>query len=149
MAEADPDRNSFEDLARAVADEVNRAVDRLSEIDADAIARVAGEEAERARRWLEELARSLRIQGDDPLRHDGPHPLDLPTPEQGAALAAIESGRWKLAPETATLGVEGEGPEPHDALGLGLELRIRDWITADGELTQAGRKALARWLDAA
>jgi hypothetical protein len=87
--------------------------------------------------------------GDDPLRHAGPHPLDLPTTEQGAALAALESGRWRVEPGTATLGVHGEGPGPHDALGLVRELRVRDWITPDGELTLAGRKALARWLDAA
>jgi hypothetical protein len=29
------------------------------------------------------------------------------------------------------------------------ELRVRDWITADGEITLAGRWALSRWLDVA
>jgi hypothetical protein len=28
------------------------------------------------------------------------------------------------------------------------ELRVRDWITAEGKLTLAGRRALSRWLDA-
>ena len=141
MADDEPNRNSFEDIARALADEVNRAVERVA----------TSEEIERARRWLEELARSLRVDvagGDDPLRHAGPHPLDLPTPEQGAALAALESGRWKLEPDTITLGASGEGPAPDDALGLALELRVRDWMTVDGEITLAGRKALSRWLDA-
>jgi hypothetical protein len=29
------------------------------------------------------------------------------------------------------------------------ELRVRDWITPDGELTLVGSRALGRWLDAA
>jgi hypothetical protein len=136
MDDESPDRNSFEDMARAVADELNRAVERFA----------GSEEVERARRWLEDLAQSLRA--DDPTRHTGPHPLDMPTAEQGAALAALESGRWKLEPDTSALGASGEGPAPEDALGVALELRVRDWITVDGELTTSGRKALARWLDA-
>jgi hypothetical protein len=28
------------------------------------------------------------------------------------------------------------------------ELRVRDWITPEGKLTLAGRRALSRWLDA-
>jgi hypothetical protein len=28
-------------------------------------------------------------------------------------------------------------------------MRVRDWMTADGEITVAGRHALRRWLDAA
>jgi hypothetical protein len=28
-------------------------------------------------------------------------------------------------------------------------MRVRDWMTADGEITLAGRNALRRWLDAA
>src|SRR6516165_9678270 len=31
---------------------------------------------------------------EDALRGAAPHPLDLPTAEQGRALAALESGRW-------------------------------------------------------
>jgi hypothetical protein len=136
MDDESPDRNSFEDMARAVADELNRAVERFA----------GSEEVERARRWLEDLAQSLRA--DESARHTGPHPLDMPTAEQGAALAALESGRWKLEPDTSALGASGEGPAPEDALGVALELRVRDWITVDGELTTSGRKALARWLDA-
>ena len=40
----------------------------------------------------------------------------------------------------------GEGPAPKNALGLVRELRVRDWLGADGHLTLAGRKALERWL---
>jgi hypothetical protein len=40
-----------------------------------------------------------------------------------------------------------DGPGPTEPLGLLRELRVSDWVTADGELTLTGRKALARWLD--
>jgi hypothetical protein len=45
--------------------------------------------------------------------------------------------------------VTGDGPGPSDALGLVRELRVRDWLTADGELTLTGRNALKRWLEIA
>jgi hypothetical protein len=85
---------------------------------------------------------------EDPLRSAAPHPLDLPTDEQGLALAALDSGRWTVEPGTEALAVKGDGPGPSDALGLVRELRVRDWIAADGEITLAGGHALARWLEA-
>jgi hypothetical protein len=143
MSDADPEGNSFEDVARALAGEVSRAIERLSEIDLDEIARAASAEGERARRWIDDLGRWLREQGDstgdasvgsgearehgpapadrstrgrptgeDPLRHAGPHPLDLPTADQGLALAALDSGRWRVEPGTSALAVHGEGPGP-------------------------------------
>jgi hypothetical protein len=146
----EPDGRSFEDVARALADEVNRAVERLSAIDLDDIARAANEEAERARGWIEDLARSLTQTGeaasspeDAPRHYAGPHPLAMPTAEQGVALAALESGRWRI--ESGTFTVR-DGPGPSDPLGLLRDLRVSDWITAEGELTLTGRKALARWL---
>jgi hypothetical protein len=149
MPDGEPDGRSFEDVARAVADEVHQAVERLSAIDLDDIARAANEEAERARRWIEDLARSVAQTGDAarspedaPVHHAGPHPLAMPTPEQGVALAALESGRWKI--ESGTFSVH-DGPGPSEPLGLLRELRVSDWVTADGELTLTGRKALARW----
>ncbi len=180
MTDDDPERDSFEDVARVLADEVSRALERLSQIDVDEIARAASAEAERARRWIDELGGWLRAQGDaignapfgageawadgpahadrpaqgrpageDPLRSAGPYPLDLPTTEQGLALAALDSGRWRVEPGTSALAAQGEGPGPSDALRLVRELRVRDWMTTDGELTLAGRNALRRWLDAA
>jgi hypothetical protein len=83
----------------------------------------------------------------DPLRGAGPNPLDVPTTEQGEALAAMDSGRWTLEPGTEALAAKAEGPGPSDALGLVRELRVRDWVTAEGKLTLAGRRALSRWLD--
>jgi hypothetical protein len=83
----------------------------------------------------------------DPFPTAGPHPLDLPTEEQGLALAALDSGRWTVEPGTDALASRGEGPGPSDAMGLVRELRARDWIAADGEITLVGRHALSRWLD--
>jgi hypothetical protein len=147
----EPDGRSFEDVARALAGELHQAVERLSTIDLDDVARAANEEAERARRWIEDLARSLAQTGDaarspeDPPVHDaGPHPRAMPTAEQGVALAALESGRWRI--ESGTFSVH-DGPGPSEPLALLRELRVSDWVTADGELTLTGRKALARWLD--
>jgi hypothetical protein len=93
-------------------------------------------------------ARRQRTPAPDPLRGAAPNPLDLPTTEQGQALAALDSGRWSLEPGTETLASGGEGPGPSDALGLVRELRVRDWISAEGKLTLAGHRALGRWLDA-
>ncbi len=151
MPDDEPDDRSFEDVARALADEVHQAVERLSTIDLDDIARAVNEEAERARRWIEDLARSLTQGGDaarspeDPsVHHSGPHPRAMPTAEQGVALAALESGRWRI--ESGTFSVN-DGPGPSEPLALLRELRVSDWVTADGELTLTGRKALARWLE--
>lgn len=86
---------------------------------------------------------------EESLRSAAPHPLDLPTEEQGEALAALDSGRWVVEPGSNTLAAHGEGPGPTDALGLVRELRARDWIGADGEVTLVGHHALSRWLEAA
>jgi hypothetical protein len=153
VPDEEPEGRSIQNVARALACEVNRAVERRSAIDLDDIARAANEEAERARRWIEDLARSLTQTGDAatrpedaPLQDAGPHPLVMPTAEQGVALAALESGRWRI--ESGTFTVH-DGPGPSDPLGLLRELRVSDWVTADGELTLTGRKALARWLEQA
>jgi len=173
MSDENPDRQSFEDIARELADELRRAFERVSEVDVDELARSAQGEVERAREWFEGLARNWgdaaswsagfgtprdeepapsRPAGDpaaaDPLGDAGPSPLDLPTTDQGRALAALDSGRWRLEPGTSAFVVFGDGPGPRDALGLVRELRVRDWMSADGEITLAGRHALKRWLEA-
>jgi hypothetical protein len=70
----------------------------------------------------------------------------MPSDDQGRALAALDSGRWTVEPGTSALAARGDGPGPSDALGLVRELRVRDWIDADGEVTLAGHAALRRWL---
>ncbi|HLY50905.1 MAG TPA: hypothetical protein VKR21_17075 [Solirubrobacteraceae bacterium] len=171
MPDMDPEDRSFEETLRSLANELGRFIERSVEnADVDQFAESMGIDAGAARDWLdgagnwlrgnaenlgEEVAR--RVGGNphntsprtDPLGDLGPHPLDLPTEEQGRALAALESGRWALEPGTDALGARGEGPAPSDALGLVRELRVRDWIASDGQLTVVGRAALSRWLDAA
>jgi hypothetical protein len=167
-------RSILSELGRSV----ERAVDKVdAEEIADAIGvdpAAAREWIESAGGWLRQHAESLGSEfelrlsglgqqgapkqqpgadkrvsgGEDPLRSAAPHPLDLPTDEQGLALAALDSGRWTVEPGTDALTVKRDGPGPSDALGLVRELRVRDWIAADGEITLAGGHALARWLEA-
>jgi hypothetical protein len=177
MSDDNQDGPNFEEIARNLADEMRRALERVSEIDVDELTRTASAEAERARAWFEEIvgrwgdgtAWSFGFGDDrsapdvppeptaapapdrhaaDPFGDAGPSPLDLPTGDQGLALAALDSGRWRLEPGTSAFVVFGEGPSPRDALGLVRELRVRDWMSADGEITLAGRHALKRWLEA-
>ena len=115
--------------------------------------------AEFAGRWLNDqvLAPDARSSaraaqadpdgGDSDPRLGGPHPLDVPTEEQGLALSALESGRWQVEPGTNELISDGEGPSPSERIGLVSELRARDWIAADGKVTLLGRDALRRWRD--
>ena len=74
----------------------------------------------------------------------GPHPLDLPTDQQGISLSALDSGRWTVRPGSNQLAGTGTGAQPALSEVVG-ELRARDWITADGTLTLVGRSALSRW----
>jgi hypothetical protein len=149
---------SLEETLRAIADEVQRNLERVSQADLDDIARAAGVDPERARRfvagagdWLrtqsEHLGAPTPIRWEDPLRTAAPDPRDVPSEEQGRALAALDSGRWTVEPGTQALASHGEGPGPSDALGLVRELRVHDWIDAEGHVTLVGRAALARWLE--
>ena len=164
----DGNRDSFEEMIRAIAREVSRSVEDMAQIDLDDLAGSVGVDPERARQWLGGAGQWLRSQtadpqgaaasptpeprkpiaNEDPLSSAGPHPLDLPTDEQGLALAALESNRWTVEPGSHALTAHGDGPGPNDALGLVRELRVRDWIAAGGEVTVVGRHALGRWLAA-
>ena len=168
MSDDEEHPRSFEEAARAIADEIRKSLERASQTDPEDLARAAGVDPERVREWFDLAGDWLRSQldgvpgepasapdsqpapaepsGEDLLRGAGPHPLDVPTAEQGTALAALDSGRWRIEPGTAALSVRGGGPGPSDALGLVRELRDRDWIDADGAVTVVGRHALSRWL---
>jgi hypothetical protein len=170
--------SDFEDRLRAIAQEISRSVERNIDevaetfgVDADR----ARQFAEAAGQWIndrveggEELfGREHPAPGQHgrpgqpakpPLVGDeaatrpsrpGPRPLDLPTAAQGLALSALDSGRWAVRPGSNTLASTGEGPAPLEAAERVSELRARDWIKADGELTLVGRRALGRWCDAA
>jgi transposase-like protein len=160
----DDERNpkSFEEAAREIADELRRSIELASQADPSELARAVGVHPEQVREWVDTAGEWLRAQVEgareakptrpssvDVFRDAEPHPLDVPTQEQGIALAALDSGRWTLEPGTEALSVRGGGPGPRDALGLVRELRERDWIDADGAVTLVGRHALGRWLAAA
>lgn len=85
---------------------------------------------------------------ETPIAAGIPSPLDLPTPQQGHALAALDSGRWTVEPGEVTIATQtGLGPQPDDGHALGLALHVRDWVDHDGQLTSAGGHALERWLE--
>jgi hypothetical protein len=174
------DHDSFEDRLRAIADEISRSVQRMSELDVEELSQRYGVDADRALAFADAAGQWLneRLSSGDPLfghvRHrdedgtvrpagsdldrqgpaqarqtrpgsaPGPHPLDLPTEQQGVALSALDSGRWTVRPGSNQLAGTGTGaePAPSDVVG---ELRARDWINADGTLTLVGRHALGRW----
>jgi hypothetical protein len=168
------DMSEFEDRLREIAKEISRTVER----NIDQVAETFGVDASRARevaeaagQWLndhveggEELFGNDRRHAperdrvvkpeprEDPAKRatrPGPHPLDLPTAPQGLALSALDSGRWTVRPGSNLLASSGEGAAPVDAAERVSELRARDWIKADGELTGVGRRALERWCDTA
>jgi hypothetical protein len=163
------DRDKFEEMFRSMAREFSESVERaMEQVDVDEIAGSIGVDPTRARDWVDNAGTWLRARAEE-LREEPaarppassrpsasdealfgavPHPLDLPTEEQGLALAALDSGRWTVEPGTEALTARGEGPGPSDALGLVRELRVRDWIAADGRITLAGATALRRWLEA-
>jgi hypothetical protein len=170
VSDEDENGSSFEARLRWIAQQLGRSVEDL---DLERIARAAGVDTERAREFLDTAEQWLTGQADtlasevaqrfsgladavDAVAHpevttpapgEAPHPLDLPSPAQGLALSAIDSGRWTVEPGSHVLAADGEGPPPADALGLVGELRVRDWIDASGALTLVGRAALKRWAE--
>jgi hypothetical protein len=172
MFEDDERHETFGDMVRSIAREIGDSIERLAgQVDVDDLAGYVGVDRDRAREWVETTASWIGSQlehfgdevaargsgaaaqdqptaADDPFRRAAPHPLDLPTEEQALGLAALDSGRWTIEPDTGRVVARGGGPEPRDSLGLVGELRARDWVTTDGRLTVAGRSALGRWLDA-
>ena len=171
--EFDDKPKSWEETLRAIAEEVQRGIQRVQSGELDDIARSYGVDTERAKQFMDSAGEWLRAQTDnlgsvpfptspappsesapakqertwDPLSAAGPDPLDMPTDDQGRALAALDSGRWTVEPGTNALSGHGDGPGPRDALGLVRELRVRDWIDEHGEVTLVGRAALRRWLE--
>jgi hypothetical protein len=168
MSPDDEGQESFEEKMRSIAREVSRSIERVAQVDLEEIAEAIGVDPARATEMVDSAVGWLRNQAEafggdfgswgpgpgpeaaeeERLRAAGPHPLDLPTTEQGLALAALDSGRWTVEPGSHTLLLHGDGPAPHDAVDLVGELRARDWIAADGEVTVVGRHALRRWLEA-
>ncbi len=171
---SDEDRPwSFEDALRQIADEVTRGFEKFQSGELEDMARSYGLDPDRAKRFMDTAGDWLRAQAENvsepatpepapapepkpepatgdwdfEIRAAGPDPLDMPTDDQGRALAALDSGRWIVEPGTSALASHGGGPGPSDALGLVRELRVRDWIDQHGDVTLVGKAALRRWLE--
>jgi hypothetical protein len=162
----DPGRDGFEEMLRSMVREVSRSFEQVAQGDLHEAMAAIGVDPVRARELVDGAAEWLRARtggleddrvprgtaatedtADVAPRRAGPHPLDLSTDQQGEALAALDSGRWTVEPGSEMFVTRGGGPAPEDALGLVGELRARDWITADGDVTLAGHNALGRWMD--
>jgi hypothetical protein len=157
MSDEDPDHPSFEEQLRAFAREFSESVERAAErIDKERLANEIDRNGERFRelaelagQWLiDQFGSEGPVERPPDHRGGGPHPLDVPTEEQGLALSALESGRWKVKPGTHELVAEEGAPDPPESADLVGELRARDWIAASGELTELGHRALRRWSEA-
>lgn len=139
MAGDEQNWDSFEERLRTLVGELGRFIERAVENVGDELGQ---RDPERGPTHPLSEATLHSLGGASP------HPRDLPSEEQGRALAALDSGRWTVEPGTDALAAKREGPDPQGALAIVRELRVRDWLGADGELTLAGQRALARWLDA-
>jgi hypothetical protein len=124
--------DSFEDRMKAIADQIAKSLTS----DIDEVAQRLGVDPDRAREVASNLQRwlSARLSDHEPRVGDqshvpataqrtapttpfgaGPHPLDLPTPEQGIALSALDSGRFTVRPGSSELAATGADPD----LGVG------------------------------
>ena len=163
----DEHRDSFEEAFRRIAEGVSDSFARAERGEFDGLARAIGVDPDQARRWAAEASGWLQEQrthfegpAPAPAKSEtapaepqslgglGPDPRDLPTEEQGIALAALQSGRWTIEPGTSVIASVRDGQGPRDALGVVRDLRVRDWLGEDGAVTPAGRHALERWLEA-
>ena len=150
--------------------EVSGSIEWAVQADLDEVAAALGVDLARARELAESAVEWLRAQaeglgddgtswsgarrggpvGQDPSSRPGPHPLGLPTAEQGRALAAVDSGRWKVEPrQRRALKLTTKRPGQVRPPGSSMSCALRNWITANCQLTLAGRHALSRWLDTA
>jgi hypothetical protein len=161
-------KESFEEMLRSVARKLGESMEQaVGGFDPDQIADRFGVDPAVARDWMQSASSWVRAQAegaadetarrvnkpkftstaDDSLLSAAPHPLDLPTDEQGLALAALDSGRWSVEPVSSGITAH-DGARPRDTRGIVRELRVHDWITYAGAVTLAGRHALERWLAA-
>ena len=116
---------NFEDALRAIAQNLGDSLKRLAgeDFDLHEAVRATGldpEEAQRrAREWFSARAAGAPAGPSDPLRDAAPHPLDVPTEEQGVALAALDSERWTVEPGTDLIVAHGPGPRAGRHAGPG------------------------------
>jgi hypothetical protein len=105
------DHDSFEDRLRAIADEVSRSMQRISELDMDELSQRYGVDAERARAFTDAAGRWLndRISGGDPLFGHVP-----PQRNEGSAADPRSADRKGSSEPKRTQPDSGAGPHPLD-----------------------------------
>ena len=116
------DYESFEDRLRAIAEEISRSVQRVSELDLDELSQRYGVDADRARAFADAAGRWLndRFAAGDPLFGPTPHADDA------SAVRPLDADLDLDAPAEASQEQPGSGPGPHpldlpsDQQGLAL-----------------------------
>jgi hypothetical protein len=107
------DHESFEDRLRAMADEISRSMQRMSELDVDDLAAKYGVDADRARSFADAAGRWLsdHLSGGEPLFGQTPprHDADVPATPAGPGLDAAPAPGAESARAAAK-----PGPHPLD-----------------------------------
>ena len=120
--------------------------------------RAAGLDPDQVRDWINGAGEWLKTQladavaattpsGEDVLRSDVPDPLDVPTAEQGAPCAALDSGRWKIDPETSALASDGDGPPRPTRSARPWSCACATGSTATARSPCPAGTRSSRWLD--
>lgn len=107
------DHDSFEDRLRAIADEVSRSVQRMSEVDMEELSERYGVDAERARTFMDAAGRWINdhLAPAEPLFGEHPQPDDRAT---GPAAPRAADAAPASDPAHARPPESGSGPHPLD-----------------------------------
>jgi hypothetical protein len=137
------DHDSFEDRLRAFAEEVNRSVQRISEVDMEELSQRYGVDADRARAFADAAGRWLsgHLSAGDPLFGDVRHG------DQGRGVPPASGDLEGEGPSVTGAGLSGSGAGPHPldlaSDGQGVALSALDsgrWTVRPGsdQLTGTG-----------
>jgi hypothetical protein len=130
------EHDSFEERLRAMAEEINRSVQRMSELDLDELADRYGVDADRARNLADVASRWLsdRLSGGAPLFGERPDP-------SGAARRFGTEPDVDVEPGPAARSQAGPHPLDLPLAGQGLALSALDsgrWTVRPGSSQLAG-----------
>jgi hypothetical protein len=135
------DHESFEDRLRAIADEVSRSMQRMSELDMEQLSQRYGVDADRARAFADAAGRWLndRFSAGDPLFGDVQHG------DKDSAERPLGADLDLDGPQQAGKARPGSGPGPHpldlatDEQGVALSaLDSGRWTVRSGSNQLAG-----------
>jgi hypothetical protein len=135
------DHDSFEDRLRAIADEISRSMQRISDLDMDELSQRYGVDADRARAFADAAGRWLndRFSAGDPLFGHVQHDDD------DSAARPLSADQDREGPPAAGQAHPGSGPGPHpldrptDQQGVALSaLDSARWTVRPGSNQLAG-----------